>query len=85
MASAGDDRGCVAVLFHGGVVMTWRWRLAKWLLQHEPEWMLVPTEHYLDYTRIIIEEQKVRAFLATNPHLVPTFETLSPVKKAWRH
>jgi hypothetical protein len=61
--------------------MTWRVRLSRWLVRHEADWMLVPTEHYIDYTRIIVEEARLRTFLEAHPQLQPTFEILKPSKQ----
>jgi hypothetical protein len=65
--------------------MTWRWRLATWLLKPTPEWIVVPTDSWAKYIRILAEEAAVRRYLKAHPHLVPTFEALRPSKKARLH
>jgi hypothetical protein len=65
--------------------MTWRYRLAQWLLKPTPEWMVAPTAMIEAYTTILIEEEKLRAWLAQYPHLQPTFEVLRPSKREVKH
>jgi hypothetical protein len=65
--------------------MTWRARFARWLLRKDADWIVVPCEHYVDYCRIIVEEEKLRAWLAQYPHLQPTFEVVRPSKRTRLH
>jgi len=65
--------------------MTWRLRFVRWLLRHEADWILVPTEHYIDYTRILIEEAKLRALINRTPELSPVMDLFRTSKREILH
>jgi hypothetical protein len=65
--------------------MTWRTRLAEWLIRNDTEYVLVPTEHYLAYVRMLSAEEKLRALIQQHMHLSPTLDLLLPRKGEVKH
>ena len=52
--------------------MTWRYRLAAWLLKPTPEWCVARTEDMARYVSIVVAQRDLLTLIEQHPHLAPT-------------
>lgn len=64
--------------------MTWRIRLAEWLLRHTT-YSVVSDAVLCDYYTILVEEQRVREVIERQTHLRPVLDLLTPRKGERMH
>lgn len=64
--------------------MTWRVRLARFILRSDPDWMVCLTSDYCAFIRLLVEEDKVRSIIAQHAQLGPVLDLL-PRKPETRH